>query len=117
MKESLTNWFCDDVSEPKPSVPNTNADLEEGAFCCRVDTVIISPGVCVDGVEGELSGELAGELAGGPVVFAVPELMPGPEDDADFRFRTNLVFGALNTNKLIKIPRYVLKPINAEQRQ
>jgi len=108
-EESLTNWFCDDVSEPKPSVPNINDDLEEGAFCCRVETVIISPGVCVDGVEGE--------LAGGPVVFVVPELLPGPEDDADFRFRTSLHFGALNTNKLIKIPRYALKLINTVQMQ
>jgi len=51
------------------------------------------------------------------VVFVVPELLPGPEDDADFRFRTSLHFGALNTNKLIKIPRYALKLINTVQMQ
>lgn len=46
------------------------------------------------------------------MVFAVPELLPGPEDNAAFRFRTSLPFGALNTNKLIKIHRYALKLIN-----
>lgn len=38
----------------------------------------MSAGVCVDGV--------LGELIGGPVVFAVPELLAGSEDDAGFRF-------------------------------
>lgn len=35
---------------------------------------ITSPGVCVEGVDGA-------ELGEGPAVFAVPELLAGPEDD------------------------------------
>lgn len=88
MEESLTIWLWTDVSEPKPSVPNTNDDLEEGTFCGRVDTAIKSPGVCVDGDEGE--------LIGGPVVFTVPELLAGPEDDAGFLFRPVLLLETLN---------------------
>lgn len=49
-------------------------------FCGNVGIDIESPGVCVEGVEGELGH--------GPVVFAVPELLAGPEVDAGcFLFR------------------------------
>ena len=47
----------------------------------------MSAGVCVDGV--------LGELIGGPVVFAVPELLAGPEDDAGFLFRPVLLMETL----------------------
>ena len=46
----------------------------------KVGIDITSPGVWVEGVEGELGD--------GPVVFTVPELLTGPEDDTGcFLFR------------------------------
>lgn len=67
----LTNWFV-------PSDGNTSKGLEELPLCCNEG---ISPGVWVEGVEGA-------ELGEGPVVFAVPELLAGPEDETGcFRLR------------------------------
>jgi len=42
-----------------------------------------------------------GELVGDPVVFAFPNLLLEPEDDADFCFRNSLHFGVLNSKNLI----------------
>lgn len=43
---------------------------------------MVSPGVCVEGVEGA-------ELGEGPAVFPVPELLAGPDDEIGcLRFRT-----------------------------
>ena len=42
---------------------------------------MVSPGVSAEGVEGD-------ELGQGPVVFMVPELLAGPDDEAGcLRFR------------------------------
>lgn len=87
-KRLLTNWFGADVSGPTASEPNISRDLEEPPLCGKLGIDITSPGVWVEGVEGELGD--------GPVVFAVPELLAGPEDDTGcFLFRTIWVFGAL----------------------
>lgn len=76
-----TSWFDGDVKVPVPSEPNTIKGLDEPALCCNDGIEITSPGVCVDGVEGA-------ELGEGPAVFAVPELLAGPEDDTGcFRLR------------------------------
>lgn len=69
-----------EVSGPKPSEPNISRDFEEPTLWGNVGIDIESPGVCVEGVEGELGH--------GPVVFAVPELLAGPEDETGcFLFR------------------------------
>lgn len=88
----LTNWFGADVSDPIPSEPNISRDLEEAPLCCKVGLEITSPGVWVEGDEGELGV--------GPGVFAVPELLAGPEDDtACFLFRPIWFFDALKQTK------------------
>lgn len=80
MKESPTNWFDGDERVPAPSAPNIINGLDELALCGK-DCIEISPGVCVDGEDGP-------ELGDGPAVFAVPELLAGPEDDTGcFLFR------------------------------
>lgn len=53
---------------------NTIKGLDEPPLCGNCGMDITSPGVCVDGVEGA-------ELGDGPAVFAVPELLAGPEDE------------------------------------
>jgi len=63
---------------PTLSGPNSEG-FEEPPLCGKVGIDITSPAVCVDGVEGADPGE-------GPVVFAVPELLAGPEDDGCFLF-------------------------------
>lgn len=59
---------------PVPSLPNIINGFEEVPLCAKAGIEITSPGVWVDGVEGA-------ELGEGPAVFAVPELLAGPEDD------------------------------------
>lgn len=95
----LTNLFCADASEPKPSEPNISRDFEEPPLWDKVGTDITSPGVWVEGVEGELGD--------GPVVLTVPELLAGPEDDTGcFLFRPIWFFEALNQeNKMRKATR------------
>lgn len=85
----LTNRFGADVSEPMPSEANISKDLDEPPLCGKVGMDITSPGVWVEGDEGELGK--------GPVVFAVPELLAGPEDDTGcFLFCPTWHFGVLN---------------------
>lgn len=75
-----------------PSEPNISRDFEEPPLCGKFGIDITSPGVWVEGVEGELWD--------GPVVFAVPQLLAGPEDDTGcFLFRPIWLFGALNEQK------------------
>lgn len=89
-----TNWFGADVSEPKPSEPNISRDFEEPPLLGNVGIDIASPGVCVEGVEGELGD--------GPVVFAVPELLAGPDDETGcFLFRPVWFFEALNNKEFL----------------
>lgn len=57
------------MSVPTLSELNIREGFDEPLLCGN-----ISPGVCVDGVEGA-------ELGEGPVVFAVPVLLAGPEDE------------------------------------
>lgn len=59
---------------PVPSALNIIKGLDELPLCCNDVIDMTSPGVCVEGVDGA-------ELGEGPVVFAVPELFAGPEDD------------------------------------
>ena len=78
---------------PAPSAPNIIRGLEELQLWGRTGIDITSPGVCVDGVEGA-------ELGEGPAVFAVPELLAGPEEDTGcFLF---LPFWFFETLKWIK---------------
>lgn len=75
-----------------PSESNISRDLDEPPLWGKLGIDIISPGVRVEGDEGELGN--------GPVVFAVPELLAGPEDDADcFLFRPLSLFRAFNGGK------------------
>lgn len=84
-----TNWFGAVVSGPIPSEPNISRGLEEPPLWGKVGIDIASHGVWLEGVEGELGD--------GPVVFAVPELLAGPEDDTGcFLFRPIWLFEALN---------------------
>lgn len=62
------------MSVPTQSEPNIREGFEEPPLCGKFGMDITSPGVCVDGVEGA-------ELGEGPAVFAVPELLAGPEDE------------------------------------
>lgn len=73
-EELLTNWFEGDVRVPVPSVPNISRGFVELLLWGKAGIDITSPGVCVEGVEGA-------ELGDGPAVFAVPELLAGPEED------------------------------------
>lgn len=78
---------------PLLSVPNITNGFEEFPLCCKAGIDITSPGVWVDGVEGA-------ELGEGPAVFAVPELLAGPEDDTGcFRFLPFWLFGPLKYEK------------------
>lgn len=53
--------------------------------------------MCVDGVDGA-------ELGEGPAVFAVPELLAGPEEDTGcFLFLPFWFFETLNRNKEIML--------------
>lgn len=79
VKECLTNRFSLDVGEPKPAGLNIKNDVEKGKFSCRVGSVITSPGVCIDGIEGE--------MAYGPAVVVDPEPLAESGDDAGFCFR------------------------------
>ncbi|KAK2411547.1 hypothetical protein QL285_046814 [Trifolium repens] len=67
----------------------------------------------MDGVEGEPED--------GPTVFAVPELLPGPEYDPTFRFcfRPTPLLVSLNshTQTLIKKHKHTLQLPNIAQRQ
>lgn len=64
-------------------------DFEEPPLCGKVGTEISSPGVWIEGVEGELRD--------GPVVLVVPELLAAPEDDPGcFLFLTIWPFEVLN---------------------
>lgn len=74
IKNLLTNWLEGDVSAPVPSAPNIIKGLEELPLWGKAGIEITSPGVWVEGVEGA-------ELGEGPAVFAVPELLAGPEDE------------------------------------
>ena len=90
----LTSWLGADIREPKPSEPNISKDLEEPLLYDKVGIEMASPGVWVDGDEGELGD--------GPVVFAVPELLTGPEDDPDcFLFRPTWFFEALSKDAIL----------------
>lgn len=55
------------------SDPNIIRGFEELPVCGKLGIDITSPGVWVEGVDGA-------ELGEGPAVFAVPELLAGPED-------------------------------------
>ena len=61
------------------SDPNIIRGFEELPLCGILGIDMTSPGVCVEGVDGA-------ELGEGPAVFAVPELLAGPEDTGCFRF-------------------------------
>jgi len=92
MKNLLTNWFDGDVRVPVPSAPNIKG-LEEPPPWGKAGIEITSPGVWVEGVEGA-------ELGEGPAVFAVPELLAGPEDDTGcFLFLPLWFFETLKCNK------------------
>lgn len=82
-------------------------DLEEPLLCGKVGTEMASPGVWVEGVEGELGI--------GPVVLAVPELLAGPEDDPGcFLFRPSWPFEALNKQEFQLELENLIKHINLE---
>lgn len=75
------------------SAPNIIRGFEELPLCGKAGIDITSPGVCIDGVEGA-------ELGDGPVVFAVPELLAGPEDETGcFLFLPVWFFEALKSMK------------------
>ena len=57
-----------------PSVLNIIKGFEELPLWGKAGIDITSPGVWVEGVEGA-------ELGDGPVVFAVPELLAGPDEE------------------------------------
>ena len=77
---------------PGPSEPNIIRGFEE-LPCGKAGIDITSPGVWVDGVDGA-------ELGEGPAVFAVPELLAGPEDDTGcFLFFPVWIFEALKCIK------------------
>lgn len=61
-------------------------------LCGKAGIDITSPGVCVEGVDGA-------ELGDGPAVFAVPELLAGPEDAGCFLFLPGWFFEALKCVK------------------
>lgn len=76
-----------------PSEPNIINGLDELPLCGNGGIDITSPGVGVDGVE-------AAELGEGPAVFAVPELLAGPEDDTGcFRFLPDWFFETLHASR------------------
>lgn len=78
---------------PELSAPNIIKDLELLLLCGIAGIEITSPGVWVDGVEGA-------ELGEGPAVFAVPELLAGPEDETGcFLFLPVWFFEALKCKK------------------
>lgn len=58
-----------------PSEAKTIKGFKGLLLCWKLGIDITSPGVCVEGVDGTEPGE-------GPAVFAVPELLAGPEDEA-----------------------------------
>lgn len=68
----LTSWFDGDVRVPVASALNMGFEVPPPWGKDGID--ITSPAVWVEGVEGA-------ELGEGPAVFAVPELLAGPEDD------------------------------------
>lgn len=70
------------------SDPNIIRGFEELPLCGKAGIDITSPGVCVEGVDGA-------ELGDGPAVFAVPELLAGPEDAGCFLFLPGWFFEAL----------------------
>ena len=66
---------------PGASAPKTTKAFDILALWCIGGIDMVSPGVSVEGVEGA-------ELGQGPVVFIVPELLAGPDDEIGcLRFR------------------------------
>ena len=90
--KSLTSGFEGEVSVPVPSAPNIIRGLEDPPLWGKAGIDITSPGVWVEGVEGA-------ELGEGPVVFAVPVLLAGPEEETGcFLFLPGWFFETLKSN-------------------